>query len=253
MDERQTQIVEGAGLEDSRINREFLDLIQKWSTPVLLVVLVLAGGYAGVKYLERQRVKNLDAAFVSFVDAELEQRPERLIEIAGDSSGQGAVPAMARLTAADLYLQAYQLRTRPGTLGDAEEDKLDDAQAQEMLAKAGEVYTEVYNDVKDDDGKALLAMGSRWGMVAVALSQQRFDEAQAGLSEIISVADQNGFSTLADDARALLETLPDLREQRQPVAEAPEVPEDAPERQAEDAPGEEGAPAEDAPDSDPND
>ena len=38
MDERQTQIRQGAGLEESRINTEFLDFLNKWSSPVLIVI-----------------------------------------------------------------------------------------------------------------------------------------------------------------------------------------------------------------------
>jgi len=224
MDERQTKIVEGAGLEDSRINKEFIDLLQKWSTPALLVILIVAGGYAGLKYLERQRVRNLDAAFISFTEAELDQRPERMIEVAADHSGQGAVPAISRLNAADLYLRSYHLRSRPGTLGVTEEDQLDDAQAGEMLVKAGELYAEVFNKAKDAEGQELVALGGRWGMVAVALSQEKYDAAEAGLNEIIPIAESQGFDTIVRDARALLDSFPELRAQREPVASAAPAP-----------------------------
>ncbi len=235
MDERQTKIVEGAGLEDSRINKEFIDLLQKWSTPVLLVILVVACGYAGLKYLERQRVRNLDAAFISFTEAELDQRPERMIEVASQNAGQGAVPAISRLNAADLYLRAYHLRSRPGTLGVAEEDQLDDAQAGEMLVKAGELYAEVFNKAKGAEGQELVALGGRWGMVAVALSQERYDAAEAGLNEIIPIAESQGFDTIVRDARALLASIPDLRTQREPVARTatPAAADTTPEPEAE--------------------
>ena len=38
MEERQTQIREGAGLEESKLNVEFIDWLQRWSTPILLLV-----------------------------------------------------------------------------------------------------------------------------------------------------------------------------------------------------------------------
>ncbi len=217
MDERQTKIVEGAGLEDSRINREFIDTLQKWSTPVLLVVLLLAGGYWLVNFLEQRRVQNLDAAFASYSEAELERRPERLLEVAEEHSGNGAVSSLAILTAADLHLQGYHLRIQPGTLG-SDGDRLDDAAASEVLAEAGELYARVYNDNRGKDGRELFTIGGRWGMVAVALSQGRFDEAESGLDEIVGLAGEQGFDDLAEDARELKASIPQLRSQRELVA-----------------------------------
>jgi hypothetical protein len=239
MDERQTKIIEGAGLEDSRVNQEFIDLLKKWYQPVMVLVLILAGAYAGVNYLKTWRVQKLDAAFASFNEASSDARPEAMLEVAQRHEGRGTVAALSRITAADLYLSAAQLGVRPGTEGTLEEDRLDDSQAAEMLARAGELYAEVYNDTRSADGQELLALGARWGMVAVALSNREFDEASAGLNEIIAIADEQGFDTLARDARELLEQLPELRSLPQPVEDAPPAPEEnAPEA----APGE-GAPA----------
>lgn len=227
MDERQTKIVEGAGLEDSRINREFIDTLQKWSTPALLVILLLAGGYWLVNFLEQQRVQNLDAAFASYSEAELERRPERLLEVADEHSGNGAVSSLATLTAADLHLQGYHLRTRPGTLGTGE-DRLDDAGVAGVLAEAGELYARVYNENRGKDGRELFTIGGRWGMVAVALSQGRFDEAESGLDEIVGIAEEQGFDGLADDARELKASIPELRTQRELVVVEPEPAEEEP-------------------------
>src|SRR3954466_11659733 len=46
MDQRQAQIRERAGLEESRLNQEFIEWLRKWGTPMLLAVALLSVAYA---------------------------------------------------------------------------------------------------------------------------------------------------------------------------------------------------------------
>ena len=57
MDERQQQIKAGAGLEESRINQDLIDFLQKWGSWILMALAVAALAYAGLQWLERQRVE----------------------------------------------------------------------------------------------------------------------------------------------------------------------------------------------------
>ena len=251
MDERQTNITEGAGLEDSRINREFIDLLKKWYPPVLYLVVLVAGAYAGVRYLEQRRITKLDAAFSAFNEAELDRRPDRLIQVASQQKGKGAITELSLLSAADMHLQAYHLRIMPGTLGVDAADRLDDAQAQEMLTKAAGLYADVYEKAKGIEGRELLAIGARWGMAAVALTQKNYDAAEQGLKDVIAIAEPLGFDDLAGDARDLIASFPELRAQREPVNLKPvvsDIPESiaAPET-AEEAPAETPDPNSDDP------
>jgi len=230
MDERQTQITEGAGLEESRINKEFIDLLQKWSTPVLLLILLIAGAYAGVKWLENRQQTQLDAAFVAFRDAEMEGRPEALLDVAREHSGVGSVGIAARLAAADLQLEAYHQRVRPGTQGQSEEDRLSEAEAVELLDEAGETYAEVHERASGKDGLELLAISGRWGVAAVELSRGDFDAARAALEDVQSLATEHGYADLADRAARTIESIPALRDQPELVAAAPEPPADQPRR-----------------------
>ena len=66
MDDRQTKIREGAGLEDSRINQEFVDFLNKWSSPVLIVLAVAALIWAGLTKLEQMKNEKIDNAFGEF-------------------------------------------------------------------------------------------------------------------------------------------------------------------------------------------
>ena len=65
MDERQTQIRQGAGLEESRINTEFLDFLNKWSSPVLIVIGLIGLGWFGLNYLERSKQSRMNNAFAA--------------------------------------------------------------------------------------------------------------------------------------------------------------------------------------------
>jgi len=147
-----------------------------------------------------------------------------LLEVAADHAGQGAVEELAFLTAADLNFNAYRLRIRPGTRGDAPEDRLDDAAAEEALTAAGELYTRAFEDAQGKPGRELLEVGSRWGMAAVAMSEHRFGDAKSELEDIVKLCRAQGFDDLAQDAEGLLEKLPELESLREPAASAAPPP-----------------------------
>lgn len=218
MDERQRQITEGAGLEESRINKEFIDLLQKWSTPVLLVILVIAGAYAGVQWYGQKQLETRDAAFIAFQSAELEARPEPLLEVAREYPGAGAVEELATLTAADLHLSAYHLRRAPGTQGIEPEDRLDDEQAREMLDQAAELYQDAYRQASAAAGRELLEISGLWGIAAVELSRGNFDAAEDRLQQVVEIAQAQRYAQLVARAEMLINDIPRLRDQRQPIA-----------------------------------
>ena len=55
LDRRQTEIEIGAGQTESRLNRDFIEFLQKWTGPVLIIVALVVGSIAGWNYLKRQR------------------------------------------------------------------------------------------------------------------------------------------------------------------------------------------------------
>lgn len=242
MDERQRQITEGAGLEESRINKDFVDFLQKWSTPVLLLILIIAGAYAGSQYLERQRIERLDEAFLAYDAAELEGRPEPLLEVAREYSGVGAIEELALLAAADLLYTSYYTRRPPGAIALPDAQPLSEDEAGEMLDRAGELYAEALGEVEGVRGRALLEVGALWGLTSVQLSRGDFDAAEPRLRRVLELTQEHGYANLAERAEDLLGRLPALREQRAPVVVEPQAPaeapaETAPEGESESAPG----------------
>ena len=57
------ELKEGAGLEDSRINQDFVDFIRKWSTPLLMVAAAIAIGYFLYNKRIEARQAHIDEAF----------------------------------------------------------------------------------------------------------------------------------------------------------------------------------------------
>ena len=52
------QIRERAGLEEARLNQDFIDFVTKWSTPLLVVIaLVVGGNYLYQQYTKRENEK----------------------------------------------------------------------------------------------------------------------------------------------------------------------------------------------------
>src|SRR5690606_15713326 len=63
MDDRQRQIKEGAGLEESRINKDFLDWLLKWGPVLVLVAAGIILAMRGVQFLEDRRVARVNEGF----------------------------------------------------------------------------------------------------------------------------------------------------------------------------------------------
>ncbi|MEL7472074.1 MAG: hypothetical protein AAGK04_02065 [Planctomycetota bacterium] len=210
MDERQTQIREGAGLEDSRINEEFKDFLAKWSTPVLLVILLIAAGYV---FLQRQRQAaqdRRDAAFASLAAAE---SPDALIGVANDHASIGAVAEVARLRAGDVYMTAVMSGLKPGAqLTPAgqienEDDAVTDEDRTFYLEQAASLYEQVWQSSNDDPDRILQAAGAAFGMASVAETRGQRDEAVKWFGSAKTVAEANGMAPLAEIAQQRLDTI----------------------------------------------
>lgn len=188
MDDRQTKIREGAGLEDSRVNQEFIDFLNKWSTPFCILLLVAAGVYWGLNYLERQRVAKIDQAFAEFeaVIADGNPSPTSLKSIATTHAGTESIAEMARLREVDLYLGAYALGLEPGAQIDPvtqlvtdENDILDDDRRAQYLTLAETTAKQVLSSTENDDDKAIFAMQALSRLASVEESRDQFDAAKS--------------------------------------------------------------------------
>ena len=219
MDERQTQIREGAGLEESRLNVEFIELLRKWSSPVLLVAAVVAFGFFGYQKLQESRLNRLNAAFEQLEGAGGENAsPDSLRSIAAEYGDIRAVGPLAKLTAADVYLRAVRLGLKVGAQPEPDpagqalrykpEDLLTDADRAVYLDEAAALYSEVVAEPKDKPGMMVLhPIGGLYGLAAVAETRGDAAQARTYYEQVAGAAEAGRLPRHAEIARARVAAL----------------------------------------------
>lgn len=223
MDDRTTQIREGAGLEESRINTEFIELLRKYSSPFLLVLALIVAAYAGNNFLAQRRNAGVNEAFRQH--AEITETaapsPQSLTALAGQHGGVRAVGLLARLREADLWLESVRTGMKPGAvfLVDPQTqqptsevdpaDLLSEAEKASALDKAQALYEAVVADAAGDRGTRLHAISGCFGLAAVAESRGDADAARAAYTRAAELAGEAGFpmyAALASERMSTVET-----------------------------------------------
>lgn len=199
MDDRQTQIRERAGLEESRLNVDFIDWLRKWGSPLLLVAALGAGAvWAKEKYTKTKK-DNADLAFSQYEQARGDGKnvsPDSLAAVASEFQGTRSVGELARLEAADAYLDGVRrglkvgavLKTddsegRPGQLENAEDVLTAEGKA-DYLTRAGDLYQAVLSTTDTNPDKVLLALNAMYGLAAVEEGRANFDGARTWYEKI---------------------------------------------------------------------
>ena len=231
MEKRQSQVRVGAGLEEARLNQEFLDFLQKWSTPALVVLALAAGGYWF--YNKRvQDTENRDDAGFRELDQLLasgDPSPDSLEQIAREYPKTGTVAARARLEAADAKMLSVITGTRPGaklkTDGTLEDpaDQLTDKDREAMLAQAEALYRQVQGDVRSNAAARPLAIGAMFGLAAVAESKGDLAGARQRYEDIAAFTDKTPFESKGALARRRIEGLGKL-EKLPPLVSESQIP-----------------------------
>ncbi|MCA9288823.1 MAG: hypothetical protein KDA05_09580 [Phycisphaerales bacterium] len=239
MDERQQQIRAGAGLEESRLNTEFIDFIQKWGGPFLLLCAAIMGAWAASNWWNKQQAQRLDEAFGQY-EAQLaggNPSPEALKAVAAEYEGVASVALLARLDAAEVYMGSVRSGLKAGaTLGPdgtaAAEDLLTDDDRTRLLSQAEGLYRQCFDQASAARGRSLLAIRAAYGLAAVAECRAEFDAARGHYERIAELADTASLSNHAAFARSRLADLGDIQTMPRLWAAAelaqkpiPEVPE----------------------------
>jgi hypothetical protein len=224
IDNRHTQIREGAGLEESRLNVEFIEWLRKWSTPLLIVIAVAACGYVLYHKYHVRRETRANEAFASLetVLSGGNPNPTSLLSVADEYAGVRAVPMMARLEAADLYLSAVRRGVDPGAqVGSdgkvsSDSDLMDEQERTTSLNEAARLYQAVLDECAGKPELAIHAIGATFGLAAVAECRGDMAAARSQYEAVKALAKQAGFSAqekIADeriaglDGRAQMPTL----------------------------------------------
>ncbi|MEK6702292.1 MAG: hypothetical protein AABZ53_08515 [Planctomycetota bacterium] len=147
MSDPQFKITERAGLEESKLNQDFIEFLRKWSSPILLVAVAIFGGYALYQRFERSQATKIDTAFAEYTAllSSGNPSPASLMEIADTYKSVKAIAPMARLSAADAYMAAVRARralgaslNQDGSLASTD-GVLTPALKEEYLGKAREI------------------------------------------------------------------------------------------------------------------
>lgn len=230
MDERQTQIREAAGLDESRLNTEFVEFLRKWGPIALGVLAVAALAFVGRNYLREQSGIRTDSAFLELESAQREGNPDVLLRVADTYARERGVPHLARLNAADVLFQSARAgvtpRVRAGagmSVGGVVEDEADVLSAEQRAAqfrRAGDLYDRVARDTRADRFARLYTVRALFGQAAVAESLGNFDDARRIYDDLITVAESAAFADHADRARRLRDTIADYTDAPTLLAEA---------------------------------
>ncbi|MCC6230180.1 MAG: hypothetical protein IT432_13260 [Phycisphaerales bacterium] len=220
LDQRQTQIREGAGLEESRLNREFIDLLQKISMPVLVIVAILAVGYAFKQRYDRAQKEKLDLAFgeIEAASNSAHPSPDTLRSIADEYQSIAGVYLKGSLRAGDAYLDTFRSGIKPGAELKPDgslakpEDTLTDADKTYHLAQAQSMYDRVYTETAGKTEFTLMRLESMYGLAAVAECRGEYDAAKKHYEDIIALTDKGPWALHTTLARTRIETLAGLKD-----------------------------------------
>ncbi len=240
MDQRQTKIVEGAGLEESRLNTDFIDWLRKWGSPIMFAVAVIAGAYAAYSWWERAQAKAFDEAHLQWQAAASSGSPDNLLRVARENSGRGAVPILATLDAADIYLTAGVRGLAPGGKPENPTDALSPEDTRKQFELARDLYNQALTLASNTPEHAIHRFAARFGLAATLESLGQHDDAKRVYNEIIESAPAAGFPGFVEEATTLLawlersKSLPPLASREaikpsaRPVDDAPVTPVDTP-------------------------
>jgi hypothetical protein len=201
LDDRQQGIREGAGLEESRLNTEFIDWLRRWGTTLLMVFAILALGYALYERYQRSLDDTRDQAFIALeasASSGALPSPEAMRALAAEYPGVTGVRLVALTKAADAYLGVARLGVRPGATYDKdgiyqESDLLSEVERADQLTQAEGLYNQVLDASAKDRGLVLHAIAAAYGLAAVAETRGTSDQAKALYERAATLAEDAGY------------------------------------------------------------
>ena len=197
MDDQKRQVEAGAGLQESRLNQDFIDLLKKYGTTVLLVLLVIMATYVGIQRYAQYQEDKTDQAFADLDNAA--NTPAVLLAVAEQWDGRASVWEIATIRAAKAYLDSARTRTEAGVNAADVEDAelLSDERVVASLNEAVDLFSRVIDRTKGS--KQIFAQDARWGLATAHLGlasmaegdqrTQHLDAASATVRDLIAAAE----------------------------------------------------------------
>jgi hypothetical protein len=235
MEQRQTQVQVGAGLQESRLNTDLINFLQKYGSWAVYALLVVVLGYIGWDKWKVHQEGVRDEAFADYRAASTSSNPASLIDAATKHAGT-TVAAMSRIEAVRLYVDGARRGLKPGAdpLKPVPEDKLDEAGKRTMVADANKLIDEI---LADRSAPAALAQQALWFRAGIQADSGDVDAAVATMKTLEEKAKALGFADQEAKARDRVAHLTKLKalkplfakadlpeSAREPVAPPPQVP-----------------------------
>jgi hypothetical protein len=208
MEDRNREVQIGAGLQESRLNTDFIAWLQKWGPRALYVLLAIVLAYIGVQRYGQWQMSKIDGAFADLDAARNVGDPDGLLDVAAQHDGRREVWTLATLDAANVYLRAARRGMTPDAAAPPTDDQILSMEQREAMAqRAEELLQSVLDRVGSDPNRARLAMRARWGLVSCALDQGDIEDARTRLTALAEEAEALGFSVDQELAQRRLEAL----------------------------------------------
>lgn len=204
-DIRKSELKENAGLDESRLNTEFIEMLQKWSSPVLFAIALIVLAYWGWGQLKVRQNNKINEAYQQFsqVASSANPNPASLRVVADEYGGERSIGIQSRLREADVYLEAVRTGLAPGASGAAlgqeiaEEDKLTDEDRTKYIEDARRLYERVISEAGATPGQRIHAISAAFGLAAIAEHASDRDAANAAYDRAAELANEGGFPELA--------------------------------------------------------
>ncbi len=216
MDDRKEQLQVGAGLQESRLNTDLIQWLNKWSTPALMVIAVIVLGYVGMQKLEEYRDGQIDSAFAAYEasrgtlgpDGILTGNPDNLMRVAGEHDGKASIWELSKLDAAEIWLGCAWRGLKPGTnLQDIlDEDVLSEDEIAEYLTKARGEFEQVLARVEGNDALRSFELRALDGLSAVAMGNGDREKARELLERLAERAGED-FARIASIAQISIDNI----------------------------------------------
>lgn len=235
-DIRGGELKEGAGLDESRLNTEFIELLQKWSSPVLFGVAGIVIAYWGYGQLQKRQNDQLNEAYQQYTEiaSSANPSPTSLRIVAKEYGDKRFIGLQARLREADVYLDSVRTGLVPGAQpvgfgqDTPEEDLLTDEDRATYLDDSERLYQQVMDEAGATPGQQVHALGAAFGMAAVAEERGDAEQARAAYERVKEMAERVGFSEFVSAADTRLESM-DLALSRPTLPSIGDLPRPEPE------------------------
>jgi predicted negative regulator of RcsB-dependent stress response len=224
LDARQRQIKEGAGLDESRVNQEFVEFLRVWLPWILGAIAVVLGGWVGWQRWTQHKHQVIAQAFADYdaavmpANSGLDLDVSLLIRLAEEHAGKASIPELSRLAAANQLMLSASKGIAPGAeldpaTGNAKNatDLLTIERQRELVQQASGLYEQVLTSTRGVKGRELFAIQAMMGLAATSEGKGEWDKAKQYYTDAKGLAEASVYPKIALVAEERMKTIDELK------------------------------------------